>query len=92
MILEFSLKIIVENCFECCLFFFGWVGRRAYFCIPLKKWDDLVAQLVEHNTFNVGAQGSSPCGITKASRLKSGGFFYTIYFGNEVNKVCISLK
>ena len=25
---------------------------------------DLVAQLVEHNTFNVGALGSSPSGIT----------------------------
>ena len=38
---------------------------------------DLVAQLVEHNTFNVGALGSSPSGITataealaKAVRLK----------------------
>ena len=28
---------------------------------------DLVAQLVEHNTFNVGALGSSPSGITKDS-------------------------
>ena len=27
--------------------------------------DDLVAQLVEHNTFNVGVLGSSPSGITK---------------------------
>jgi hypothetical protein len=26
---------------------------------------DLVAQLVEHNTFNVGALGSSPSGITE---------------------------
>ncbi len=26
---------------------------------------DLVAQLVEHNTFNVGVLGSSPSGITK---------------------------
>ena len=30
----------------------------------LKK-DDSVAQLVEHNTFNVGVLGSSPSGITK---------------------------
>jgi hypothetical protein len=29
------------------------------------KQVDLVAQLVEHNTFNVGAQGSNPCGITR---------------------------
>ena len=36
-----------------------------YFCTPKnKKRDDLVAQLVEHNTFNVGALGSSPSGIT----------------------------
>jgi hypothetical protein len=28
---------------------------------------DLVAQLVEHNTFNVRALGSSPSGITKKS-------------------------
>ena len=36
-----------------------------YFCTPKNKRDDLVAQLVEHNTFNVGALGSSPSGITK---------------------------
>ena len=27
--------------------------------------DDSLAQLVEHNTFNVGVLGSSPSGITK---------------------------
>ena len=31
----------------------------------MKKWIDLLAQLVEHNTFNVGVVGSSPTGITK---------------------------
>ena len=45
----------------------------AYFCTPKtkrgvrqahKNCDDLVAQLVEHNTFNVRALGSSPSGIT----------------------------
>ncbi len=30
-----------------------------------RKKKDLVAQLVEHNTFNVRALGSSPSGITK---------------------------
>lgn len=30
-----------------------------------RKRIDLVAQLVEHNTFNVGALGSSPSGITR---------------------------
>ena len=29
-----------------------------------RRMEDLVAQLVEHNTFNVGALGSSPSGIT----------------------------
>jgi hypothetical protein len=29
--------------------------------------NDSVAQLVEHNTFNVGVLGSSPSGITKKS-------------------------
>ena len=27
-------------------------------------WIDLVAQLVEHNTFNVGVTGSNPVGVT----------------------------
>ena len=31
---------------------------------------DLVAQLVEHNTFNVGALGSSPSGITETKPLR----------------------
>lgn len=31
---------------------------------PMDSFGDLVAQLVEHNTFNVGALGSSPSGIT----------------------------
>ena len=52
---------------------FGMKGSEGYFCTPKKKrvafaylanTDDLVAQLVEHNTFNVGALGSSPSGIT----------------------------
>lgn len=29
-----------------------------------RKWRDLVAQLVEHDTFNVGVTGSSPVGVT----------------------------
>ena len=36
---------------------------------------DLVAQLVEHYTFNVGVLGSSPNGITK-SFAKCGAFFF----------------
>ena len=30
----------------------------------VKNLVDLVAQLVEHNTFNVGVLGSNPSGIT----------------------------
>ena len=43
---------------------FGTKSSGAYFCTP-KNEVDLVAQLVEHNTFNVGALGSSPSGITE---------------------------
>lgn len=43
---------------------FGMIALRLYFCTPKKGRVDLVAQLVEHNTFNVGALGSSPSGIT----------------------------
>ena len=31
--------------------------------------NDSVAQLVEHNTFNVGVLGSNPSGITEANRI-----------------------
>ena len=42
----------------------------------LRKENDFVAQLVEHNTFNVGVLGSSPSGITKNHSEKSGFFVY----------------
>ena len=52
-----------------------------YFCTSKKSEEqffvffqvDLVAQLVEHNTFNVGVLGSSPSGITGAASSR---FFY----------------
>ena len=38
-------------------------------------WRDLVAQLVEHYTFNVRVLGSNPSGVTKKPPLfLSGGF------------------
>ena len=40
----------------------------------LFKENDFVAQLVEHNTFNVGVLGSSPSGITK-NHSEMSGFF-----------------
>ena len=41
-------------------------------------WDPL-AQLVEHNTFNVGVLGSSPKRITKEERQKRSFFFIQQY-------------
>ena len=38
--------------------------------------DDPLAQLVEHNTFNVGVLGSSPKRITKASHYEMLFSFY----------------
>ncbi len=51
----------------------------AIFAPALIKSNDSVAQLVEHNTFNVGVLGSSPSGITKNDRkpLFCKGFFFT---------------
>ena len=53
-------------------------ARCPYFCTPKTersgKEVDLVAQLVEHNTFNVGALGSSPSGITESVQ-ETGRFF-----------------
>jgi hypothetical protein len=40
----------------------------AIFAPALTKSNDSVAQLVEHNTFNVGVLGSSPSGITENDR------------------------
>ena len=47
--------------------------KSPYLCIafesyPLHKQHDSLAQLVEHNTFNVGVLGSSPRRITKTKR------------------------
>ena len=60
---------------------------------------DLVAQLVEHNTFNVGALGSSPSGITRLPDKIGGPFFMPftyILFSEKLNKyyigACIDLE
>ena len=56
----------------------------------LMKEDDFVAQLVEHNTFNVGAMGSSPIGVTKHySRLLM--VFWLFVFFHSVIQVCFSV-
>ena len=76
------------------LFFGGWVaifGRRFgrsefffYFCttkieVRLILTGDLVAQPVEHNTFNVGVLGSSPSEFTQTTTF-SGGCFVLLCF------------
>ena len=44
--------------------------------------DDSLAQLVEHNTFNVGVLGSSPRRITEEATQSSGFFrIYTLRIG-----------
>ena len=40
----------------------GVLKEKAYLCNP--KTEDSLAQLVEHNTFNVGVSGSSPERVT----------------------------
>ena len=55
------------------------IKRMTTFAIPNekrhlfdgRKWFDSLAQLVEHNTFNVGVSGSSPERITKGAALLS---------------------
>ena len=58
--------------------------------IKRMKENDFVAQLVEHNTFNVGAMGSSPIGVTKHySRLLM--VFWLFVFFHSVIQVCFSV-
>ena len=62
-----------------CYLKFGAMAFSVIFALPKNRLTgvDLVAQLVEHNTFNVGALGSSPSGITTIKAFSYGGFFIT---------------
>ena len=41
-------------------------GRfRIIFAAAFERKHDSIAQLVEHDTFNVGVQGSNPCRVTE---------------------------
>ena len=44
------------------------VGGSTPPCTTIKK-EDLLAQLVEHYTFNVGVTGSNPVGVTNLVKL-----------------------
>jgi hypothetical protein len=60
-------KINLVRC-EFCVFLHSQKrhnGSENEAVIKLREWLDLVAQLVEHITFNDGALGSSPSGITE---------------------------
>ena len=48
--------------------FFGDIKIIATFALAIEKIDASLAQLVEHDTLNVGVQGSSPWGGTKKKR------------------------
>ena len=48
--------------------------KDCWHIFALLKTDDSVAQLVEHNTFNVGVLGSSPSWITKTEAKRQLGF------------------
>jgi hypothetical protein len=53
--------------------------KSRYICTPFEKDGfDSVAQLVEHNTFNVRVLGSSPSGITEKASYEEAFFVYII--------------
>jgi hypothetical protein len=59
---------------------FGQYFRALYICPTFserKVTDDPVAQLVEHNTFNVRVPGSSPGRITKKKEGDLSPFFFS---------------
>ena len=61
---------------------------KPYLCTAFeRKWIDFVAQLVEHNTFNVGALGSNPSGITNKTARN-----YLIVTGCFVLSFAINLR
>ncbi len=57
---------------------FALYDNSCTFADLLRKENDFVAQLVEHNTFNVGVLGSSPSGITRNHSEMSG---FVVYKG-----------
>jgi hypothetical protein len=50
-----------------------YIGQYSYICTTLigSGLSDFVAQLVEHNTFNVGVLGSNPSEITRTASLSN---------------------
>ena len=64
---------------------FWYNKNNTYICTTKNEvhsfWhDEFVAQQVEHNTFNVGAPGSSPGEFTR----KRNKFFCSFFFFNEL--------
>ena len=59
----------VYFCLQIYFIFSCNLKKMLYICTRIEEIvkGDLVAQLVEHNTFNVGVLGSSPSQVTKLS-------------------------
>ena len=71
---NYKNQIILERKVHLAIFA---LPKRKACCFSRTCGNDLVAQLVEHNTFNVRALGSSPSGITT---LKSCKFICKAFF------------
>ena len=57
---------------------------------------DLLAQLVEHNTFNVGVAGSSPAGVTNKNLINMEEKEITVefkesYMPHSVKRTCVNM-
>ena len=68
----------------------NWERIEIALFLHSQKQDDSVAQLVEHDTFNVGVLGSSPSGITKA-KPQSGRlrffYFHAFRFAGSISRL-----
>ena len=72
--------ILVEQKQKVNKFFTKTLGRIEFaLFLHSQKRDDSVAQLVEHDTFNVGVLGSSPSGITKNGEVSSAVFLFILF-------------
>src|SRR5215204_6568498 len=69
---NYKEQIILERKVHLAIFA---LPKREASCFSATCGNDLVAQLVEHNTFNVRALGSSPSGITEAPIIV-GAFYF----------------
>ena len=65
------------------------IQKKSYtFAHAFRKevWYDPLAQLVEHNTFNVGVMGSSPMRITSKEGFSNETLFCFVVFRNTIGR------